>query len=319
MTRKILQSFFIFILSCAYAESYSIFFNEGLCGVIDEKRKIVLDANYIRIEKNQKNYFLCEKQNSAYDFYSPDIKLIYQLPENSSARAYSNSEYQIYYWDDKKNSNLREILNIETLSRYECRKYEDLVRQPFYWEDDMTVVIRVVDGPSLSVVDRNENVLVSNIKQAGSNYHEGVLPVIFNNGRSGYINKKGKIVIKTFLYEDSRWETGKIDSILNYNFSEGVAFFQKAKDEWCIIDKKGKVKELPENIIFTTRLFINGLTVIEDKNHRYGYMNKKLEIQIPCIFDKAKSFINDYAAVVYNGKDAIIDSKGNIFYCKDLK
>lgn len=59
--------------------------------------------------------------------------------------------------------------------------------------------------------------------------------------------------------------------------------------------------------------------VIDIETEMYGYMNPKLKIIIPCEFSYAKSFVGKYAVVKYNGKDAGIDKKGNIFYSEDLK
>ena len=39
---------------------------------------------------------------------------------------------------------------------------------------------------------------------------------------------------------------------------------------------------------------------------------------IPLIFDDANKFDNEYAIVIYNGEDAIIDKKGNVYLAKDL-
>ena len=36
-------------------------------------------------------------------------------------------------------------------------------------------------------------------------------------------------------------------------------------------------------------------------------------------FDNAENFRGQYACVVYKGNDGIIDTKGNIYLCKDLK
>ena len=48
-------------------------------------------------------------------------------------------------------------------------------------------------------------------------------------------------------------------------------------------------------------------------------MNPNFEIVIPCNLEKAESFVGKYAIVEKDGKDAVIDKKGNIFYSEDLK
>lgn len=319
MTKKIFFMLLMCLFSDLYAESFSVFCIKGLYGLVNEERAIKLKAKYYKIEKNEENYFICETANSEYEFYSPKLELLYKLPAGSSARKYSNSEYLVYYFDEIKNIHISKILNIETWKLSEYKKYENFVREPFFWGENLAVVIKGSSYPSFSVIDRNENTVISNLKQAGFCFTEGLLPVILKNGQSGYINKKGKMVISVPLYEDIRMGGPKISPILNYYFSNGVAVFQKEKDKWCLIDRKANIKELPENYILKTRLYSKGLTVIEDTNSKYGYLNKNAKIAIPCIFDSASNFIGEYAAVAFQGKDAIIDTKGNIFYSEDLK
>lgn len=51
----------------------------------------------------------------------------------------------------------------------------------------------------------------------------------------------------------------------------------------------------------------------------YGYMNPIFEIVIPFKFERVEGFIGKYVAVKYNEKDAVINQKGKIYYCSDLK
>ena len=51
---------------------------------------------------------------------------------------------------------------------------------------------------------------------------------------------------------------------------------------------------------------------------KYGYMNKKLKVVIPCVFDYAENFVENYAIVKYQGKDGLIDTKGNFYASEDL-
>ena len=52
------------------------------------------------------------------------------------------------------------------------------------------------------------------------------------------------------------------------------------------------------------------------KNNRWGYVNAKNEIVIPFIFIDAEHFKLGIAKVNHNGRDALIDKKGTIFYEK---
>ena len=81
-------------------------------------------------------------------------------------------------------------------------------------------------------------------------------------------------------------------------------------------DKKGneitKVNYPSSSSIFSEGL----LNVFQDG--KCGYINTKGELVIPLIFDDANKFDNGYAIVIYNGEDAIIDKKGNVYLAKDL-
>ena len=127
------------------------------------------------------------------------------------------------------------------------------------------------------------------------------------------------MVIKVPLYEDPRMLGIRISPSLNYNFFEGVAFIQTEKDRWYLIDKKGNKKELPQEYDFTMGGYSNGLTVVQNNEHKFGYVDKNFELVIPFKFDAAFSFEGKYARVVYQEKDAIIDTAGNIYYCDELK
>jgi hypothetical protein len=67
--------------------------------------------------------------------------------------------------------------------------------------------------------------------------------------------------------------------------------------------------------------FNKGLAAIsmkENNTKKYGYMNKNLGIEIPCVFDYAENFVGNYAIVKYQGKDGLIDAKGNFYASEDL-
>lgn len=48
-------------------------------------------------------------------------------------------------------------------------------------------------------------------------------------------------------------------------------------------------------------------------NNKYGFINKKLEVIVPFIYDKADAFNKSNLAIVeLNGKKGLIDKKGNV-------
>ena len=164
-----------------------------------------------------------------------------------------------------------------------------------------------------TIANRNGKTIVSNIAQADMMYSEDLIPVLFFDGKSGYLDYEGNLVIEVPLYDDYRMGGLRISPSLNYRFHEGVAFIQTAEDQWYLLDKKGSKKEVPSEYNFATRRYSKGLTVVEDKEHKFGYVDKDFKLVIPCKFERAESFEGKYAAVVYQGKDGVIDKGGNIY------
>lgn len=48
-------------------------------------------------------------------------------------------------------------------------------------------------------------------------------------------------------------------------------------------------------------------------------MDKNFKLVIPCKFENANSFEGKYAAVIYQGKDAVVDAEGNVYFCEEFK
>lgn len=47
-------------------------------------------------------------------------------------------------------------------------------------------------------------------------------------------------------------------------------------------------------------------------NGKYGFINTKGEVVVPCIYDLAHSFYEGYATVESNGKWGVVDKKGRV-------
>lgn len=68
-------------------------------------------------------------------------------------------------------------------------------------------------------------------------------------------------------------------------------------------------------LIYTgIKRFSEGLAAVKTgnwANGKWGFINKKGELVIPCLFDKTFPFSDGYAKVVLNGKWCFIDKEGN--------
>ncbi len=139
---------------------------------------------------------------------------------------------------------------------------------------------------------------------------EGIATVIDDTGWA-YINTKGTIVIRPFLFDN-----GPDD------FQEGLARFT-SNNKFGFFDKTGKVVIEPRFDFVTP--FQEGLAAIcqgckEElvgehgfmEGGSWGYINQQGETVIPPKFEEARSFINGQAEVKRDGKWIRIDKTGTV-------
>ena len=104
-----------------------------------------------------------------------------------------------------------------------------------------------------------------------------------------------------------------IELIKQYNelrsFSEGLAAVKK-NDKWGYINTKGDLV-IPCEYDGYPREFSEGLAPV-DKNGKWGFINTKGEIVIPFEYDSADSFSEGLAAVKKNDKWGFINTKGDL-------
>lgn len=319
MKKRLNFLLFMFLSIVLYAKSYSIFYLNNLCGVIDKNRKIIVEPKYEDIRISKDDYFVCLKVGKGTDFYDTEGTKILEYSINHFTRKYSDYEW-LSYIPDSGNKYIK--LNIKTKKETEfINEHYSKENLPNFINNVSPIIVFGEKNRKYEYRIQNINgkVLASDIRQTDCSYSEGLIPVVFYNNKSGFLNIKGKMVIDVPLYEDYRMGGLRISPFLNYTFSEGVVFIQTEKDKWFLINKKGYKTELPKEFKFITRKYSNGLTVVKNQENKFGYVNKKFELVIPCNFESANGFEGKYAAVKYDGKDAIVDKTGNIYFCDELK
>ncbi|WP_230659561.1 WG repeat-containing protein [Psychrobacter sp. I-STPA10] len=159
---------------------------------------------------------------------------------------------------------------------------------------------------------------------------QGKLKIVFSNafydGKIGFVNKQGRVVIP-FHYDEAK------------NFSEGLAAVKK-DDKYGFIDKQGKVV-IPfeydmsssfsegtalviknDRFIFINKLgkevlnldydevgiFSEGLVAVK-KNNKIGFINNSGKIIIPIEYDEVGVFSQGIVEVKKNGKWGLIDKE----------
>ncbi|PQJ09740.1 hypothetical protein CJD36_017580 [Flavipsychrobacter stenotrophus] len=135
--------------------------------------------------------------------------------------------------------------------------------------------------------------------------------------RYGIANRAGKLIVpidynepyalthnRLFVRKDKSY--GIIDrkgkEVLPFVYSKGFSYFSevvcmKKGNQWLIMNKRGHIKVRLDTTLDICSYFREGLAVVKDTSDRYGYINKKGRIVLPCIYNEAKDF-NDGGAVV---------------------
>jgi hypothetical protein len=162
-----------------------------------------------------------------------------------------------------------------------------------------------------------------------SGFSEG-LAVVGKDGKAGYIDKTGTIVIPleyddatafseglAAVGKDNKWgyidKTGAVVIPLEYDrfpraddFSEGLAAVGKG-NKWGYIDKTGAVAiplEYDEAYYFSEGLAAVG------KDDKWGYIDKTGAVAIPLEYNLTNPFSEDLAAVIKGEKLGFIDKTG---------
>lgn len=137
--------------------------------------------------------------------------------------------------------------------------------------------------------------------EGANSFHDG-LSKVERNGKCGFINKKGNIVIP-FQYDFYGVD----------DFSNGMA---RIGQTW---EKQGFINTIGENVIpclyDDVKSFSEGLAAV-CRDGKYGFINTKGDVIIPFQYDHAESFSEGTAVVsLYFGDESVrtglIDKKGH--------
>ncbi|MBN2571704.1 MAG: WG repeat-containing protein [Ignavibacteriales bacterium] len=166
-----------------------------------------------------------------------------------------------------------------------------------------------IDKQGNIIIDLRCNVIKSINKNCGEvgDFNEGLawfqdFSSNDKNGKIGYIDKTGKIIIKPFHTKA-------------YNFFEGLALVEKwegtSEPTRRYINNDGKIIIDLATDFTDAGDFSNGLAFIR-KNKKYGYIDKTGKIVIKPQFEWPSNFSEGLAYVRKNGKYGFIDKSGKI-------
>lgn len=159
------------------------------------------------------------------------------------------------------------------------------------------LVFLLVISAAFAYLQRNINRVpeVKFSQEAENQKNTEELYVIRDNGRYGYINKSGLVVIKP-QFEDA------------YNFSEGLARVG-VQHKYGFIDMNGKV--VIEPVFDDVGDFAEGLARVASDN-KYGFIDKNGKIAIPMEYELVSEFSEGLAGVYVQGKWGYINNKGEV-------
>lgn len=179
------------------------------------------------------------------------------------------------------------------------------------------VAIVVDKGFKKKLIDKNGNIIYEDIINSARNFTEGLLPIKCKD-KSGFIDKTGKFIFECPIYPDGKDSPKGIPN-LNCCFSEDLAYVPVEKDSWILFDKQGNVIKDDLDYYPSGNIYSEGMLQVYDKEkNKYGFLNSKGDIEIPCVLDKATSFKNGYSQIVYNQKEGLLDLNGNLYFSSDI-
>lgn len=246
-------------------------------GIIDKEGKKVIESKYDKIFQYH-NGLARVKLNDKYGFFDSKgelvIPIVYNGGKDFSEGLAAVSNDSKYGFVNKKN---------EIIIPFKYKEVEN-------FSDGYA---KVQFKNKYVYIDKAGNKL---IKQS-YNFHvepfsEELAVVHLSIRGDGFINRKGKIVIKPKYNEATE-------------FNEGSALV-KINKGYHLIDKQGNIIQNYNYIAMFN--FKEGLAPVMGHNKKCGYINKKNEIIIPLIYESVKSFSYGLAFVKLGGKWGVINS-----------
>ena len=133
----------------------------------------------------------------------------------------------------------------------------------------------------------------------------GGLVAFIQNGRMGFMNRQGQVVIPPLYRCDVNWR--------HRQFEEKVtpvsAPQADGKEKFGFIDKTGQV--IVDFQYDWAQQFFEGLAIVF-KDGKYGYVDTDGRVAIPLQYEGADHFSEGLAAVKVNGKWGFIDTQGRM-------
>lgn len=341
---------FIFLttlISCATVDpEYSLYRENGKYGLINEKREIVLSAEYDEIQENE--VYLCKSEEKGNYVYSETLEVLHKF-EDGQHSIIMCSPSLFYFKTGEKwyienffyslpdntttmtslkaiNGNKSNAPWIAGRSAFFKQDLKEFIREwhcTYPYRENRAVVFNI-DFVG-EIIDEKFSLILGEIKATADYYSEGLIPVVMNSGESRYVDVNGNVVYECdfdFDYvQRGQYNSVQVPLAIG-SFVENVAVVKAKENQWFILDRDFNKHFLPEGYEVESYSYSNGLLLVsktENKEKLYGFIDKECNLVIPCEFSYAESFDGKYAIVEKDGKDAVIDKKGRVYYSSEFK
>lgn len=215
--------------------------------------------------------------------------------------------------------------NIIFASDFHDSYYYDLLKKERIANDALYAgeiqVIFSYDTKDFEIRNPDRSVMKKNLRECGYRFSEGLMPIKDSDGKTGFINESGEFVFECPIYGSHAIDDPKIHPLYDFEFSNGIVCVPESESSFALYTKDGRKMKSVRNSRTEQRKFTSGYMLIStaDKVQRqYAFLNYKGENAFNRYFSEAKRFINEYAMVVVDGKDAVINTKGEVFFCADF-
>jgi hypothetical protein len=151
-------------------------------------------------------------------------------------------------------------------------------------------------------IDKTGKVMIEPRFEQAEDFSEGLAAVKIGDWW-GYIDTKGAVVIEPKFGAAHTFSEGMVVSTLNRDFD-------RASNQWILLDKSGKYVELPQVKDIGSQ-FSEGLIAAKNNQEKWGYLDKTGKVIIPFKFDRAASFAEGLAYVLLEDKFGYINRRGN--------
>lgn len=189
------------------------------------------------------------------------------------------------------------FIDVQGKELFEPKKIEDVLG---FSEGLIRILVKENDMPRVEYLDLNGNTVLEPDFDYAYDFFDGYALVFKfidktkTTKKFGFIDKKGKLLLNCILKDAS-------------HFAEGLAYVSGEFGNGYI-DSSGKIKiNLETDAGF---IFSEGLAAVNNRNFKFGYINKKGEQVIDFLFDEAGNFKDGFAKFNKDNKFGFIDKTG---------